>query len=200
MSIEGAKARLAIFASGGGSNARVIMNYFKDHPSIRIALVVYNRKDAGVRAYADEFSVPAVYRSNRAMEDEQSTMQLLDHYRINGIVLAGYLALIPPYLVDHFPDAILNIHPALLPSFGGKGMYGRYVHEAVSRSGHSESGVTIHLVNKEYDRGKILFQQPVPITPFQDPAGIGRAVLIAEHASYSGVIETYFSGFDFSKQ
>jgi phosphoribosylglycinamide formyltransferase-1 len=114
-------------------------------------------------------------------------------YHVDGIILAGYLALIPEYLIDLFPDSILNIHPALLPAFGGKGMYGHYVHEAVSQSGHSETGITIHLVNKEYDKGKILFQSTIPIKPGEDPQIIANNVLKLEHANYSNVIWQYFS-------
>ncbi len=183
---------LALFASGGGSNARAIMEFFRGHLSIKISLILYNRKDAGVRQHAEYYGVPAHYWPNRAMADRPETEALLDEYRIDAVILAGYLALIPEYLVERFEDRILNIHPALLPSFGGQGMYGHYVHEAVSQSGHVETGITIHLVNREYDKGRILFQKAILIKPHEDPEIIARQVLQIEHENYARVIEDYF--------
>lgn len=187
------KVHLAIFASGSGSNARAIIEFFKDHPRIEIALILYNKKNAGVKAHADTFMIPNYYWSNAKMANRQLTKDRLSQYHVDGIILAGYLALIPEYLIDLFPDSILNIHPALLPAFGGKGMYGHYVHEAVSQLGHSETGITIHLVNKEYDKGNILFQSTIPIKPGEDPQIIANNVLKLEHTNYSNVICQYFS-------
>lgn len=187
------KTNLAIFASGGGSNAEKILNHFSGHPSISINLIVYNRRDAGVQKYGEIFNVPAVYWSNKSMLDKDATVSMLTDYKVNGIVLAGYLAMIPPYLIELFPERIINIHPALLPDFGGHGMYGHFVHEAVSASGNNCSGITIHLVNNEYDRGEIIFQHSIPILPFQNPLIIQKEVLATEHQYFSGVIEEYFS-------
>jgi len=187
------KVRLAIFASGGGSNARVIMEYFQNHPCIAISLVLYSKKEAGVKTYAGQFGIESVYWPDRWLKEKETTMSLLNQLSIQGIILAGYLSLIPDYLINTFPDRILNIHPSLLPSFGGKGMYGHFVHEAVSRSGHVESGITIHVVNNEYDKGKIIFQEAIPIIPFEDPINIAKKVLKLEHKYYSTVIEQYFT-------
>jgi len=188
------KFRLAIFASGGGSNAEKILIHFANHDFISVDLILYNRKDAGVQRFGDKFGLPAVYWSNASMKDESATKAMLSFYKITGVILAGYLALIPPYMIELFPERILNIHPALLPAFGGHGMYGHYVHEAVSRSGADKSGITIHLVNNEYDRGRILFQHSIPILPYQDPEIIQKAVLAVEHSYYAPTIEAYFSG------
>jgi len=186
------KVHLAIFASGSGSNARKIIEFFKDHPHIEIALILYNKKNAGVKLHAETFSLPNYFWPNAKMANSKITKELLGKYHIDGIILAGYLALIPEYLIELYPDKILNIHPALLPAFGGKGMYGHFVHESVSQSGHSETGITIHLVNKEYDKGKILFQSIISIKPGEDPQIIANEVLKVEHANYSKVICQYF--------
>ncbi|HNA75433.1 MAG TPA: formyltransferase family protein [Saprospiraceae bacterium] len=188
----GTMKHLAIFASGGGSNAQAIMKHFRNHPTIQIALVLYNKKDAGVKNHAAHFGIPARFWSGKAMADQERTESLLGEYRITGIILAGYLSLIPEYLINQFPDKILNIHPALLPSFGGKGMYSHFVHEAVSKAGHIETGITIHLVNKEYDKGRILFQKAISIRPHEDSGVIARQVLKIEHQHYAHVIEDYF--------
>lgn len=187
------KIHLAIFASGGGSNAQKILQYFQGHPGIQISLILYNRKDARVSIYGSQYDVPAIYWSNKSMSDENETLAMLSYYNIDGIILAGYLALLPGYLIKSFPDRIINIHPALLPQYGGKGMYGNHVHEAVSADGRDVTGITIHLVNEEYDKGKILFQHQVEITPHAPPAEIQQKVLAAEHQYFSKVIDQYFS-------
>ncbi len=184
---------LAIFASGGGSNALRILQHFQDHPHINISLILYNRKAAGVSAFGPQFGIPALYWNKDVMSDESKTKALLNYHAIDGIILAGYLALIPSYLIESFHDRIINIHPALLPQYGGKGMYGRYVHEAVSAAGNNITGITIHLVNYEYDKGRVLFQHEVEITPHAPPSEIQQKVLAAEHEYFSKIIEQYFS-------
>ncbi len=183
------KQQIAIFASGGGSNARKIIEYFKNSETIAVQLVVSNKKDAGVLdiAHASGIETLVIHRADFARED-----QLLTELRarnIDYIVLAGFLLLVPTYLVAAFPQRIFNIHPALLPKYGGKGMYGHFVHEAVKAAGETESGMTIHLVNEQYDKGDILFQARCTLMPEDSPEDIARKVLALEHRYYAEVIE-----------
>lgn len=189
---ETPKIKLAIFASGGGSNALKILEYFEQHTAIEISLILYNNKSAGVIQHGLTFNVPTVYWNKTKMNDAKATLSMLNYYHVNGILLAGFLALIPEYLVQRFSGKILNIHPALLPDFGGHGMYGHFVHEAVSASGNLCSGITIHLIDAEYDKGKILFQYPVSINANEDPVSIQKKVLALEHLYYAPIIEKYF--------
>lgn len=188
----GKKTRLAIFASGSGSNANKIIEYFKNHDFIEIALVLFNRKKAGVQQYAIKNQIPAIYCPDKALNQEVIFLASLKPYSIDGIVLAGFLSLIPAYLIQSYPDKILNIHPALLPKFGGEGMYGHHVHDAVSHSGVQVTGLTVHQVNTEYDQGRIIYQCRVPITPYSDPLLIAKSVLYYEHHSYPMIIDHYF--------
>ncbi len=189
---ETPRIKLAIFASGGGSNALKILEYFAHHNAIEISLILYNNKSAGVRQHGLTFDIPTLYWNKTKLNDEGATLSMLNYYHVDGIILAGFLALIPEYLVQRFSGKILNIHPALLPDFGGHGMYGHFVHEAVSASGNLCSGITIHLVDAEYDKGKILFQYPVSIKMNEDPVSIQKKVLNLEHQYYAPIIEKYF--------
>jgi phosphoribosylglycinamide formyltransferase-1 len=180
---------LAIFASGGGSNARKIMEHFEGHPDIRVVLVVSNKRDAGVLAIAAEFGVDTLVISRSSFYE---TERLLDELRARGVdfvVLAGFLWLAPAYLVAAYPQRILNIHPALLPKYGGKGMYGRHVHEAVKAAGETETGMTIHYVNERYDEGDIVFQASCPVKQDDTPEMIARNVLALEHRYLPKVVE-----------
>lgn len=183
------KHRIAIFASGGGSNARSIMQYFKDSEDIAVALVVSNKSDAGVLGIAEEFGVPSRVINRAEFQDQPAFLALLAAHHIDFIALAGFLWLIPPYLVAAFRDRIVNIHPSLLPKFGGKGMHGLHVHEAVKAAGENESGMTVHFVNEHYDEGAVIFQARCPVAPEDSPADIARNVLVLEHRHYARVIE-----------
>ena len=185
--------RLAIFASGTGSNARKIMEHFQSDAHVRVGLVVSNKKDAGVLAVAAEFGVPTLiidrtyfYGSERILDDLQAK-------GIDFIALAGFLWLVPAYLVAAYPKRILNIHPALLPKYGGKGMYGIHVHEAVKAAGDTESGITIHYVNEHYDEGDAVFQATCAVSPSDTPQDIARNVLKLEHQWYPVVIARFGS-------
>ena len=179
--------RIAIFASGTGSNARKIVEYFKGHPSIEVSLIVTNKATAPVLDMAAEHGIPTLLL-NRASFYE--TEELLGELRgINLIVLAGFLWLIPDYLVRHFPRKIVNIHLALLPKYGGKGMYGKYVHQVVKAAGEKESGITIHYVNEHYDEGLVIFQTSCPLEPEDDAEAIAQKVLALEHRHFAPVIE-----------
>lgn len=184
------KKRIAIFASGGGSNAQKIAQYFANHPTVEVALVVSNKADAGVLDIAKSMGIETyIIPSKTEYLETENLLQELYIHQIDFIVLAGYLWLIPGYLVDAFEGRIVNIHPALLPKYGGKGMHGMHVHQAVVAAGEKESGITIHLVDKVYDNGKILFQAKVALEPTDTPADVQKKVLALEHANFAQVVE-----------
>jgi len=182
---------IAIFASGSGTNAENIIEYFKNHPSIRVLLVLTNKPDAGVIKRAGRFNIPCVVFSRADLYDSQLVIDLLKKNNIHFIVLAGFLFLIPGKILELFPDSIINIHPALLPSYGGKGMYGQHVHEAVIINQEKESGITIHLVNAEYDKGKILFQARCPVLPGDTAGSLAQRIHLLEYQHYPRVIEQF---------
>jgi phosphoribosylglycinamide formyltransferase-1 len=182
--------RIAIFASGSGSNAQKIAEYFKGHPTIEVALVVSNKADAGVLDIAKSFGIETyVIPSKAEFTQTETLLQELYVSQIDFIVLAGFLWLIPEYLIEAYPSRIVNIHPALLPKYGGKGMHGMHVHQAVVAAGEVESGITIHYVDKVYDNGEHLFQATVPVEPGDTPEVVQQKVLVLEHTNFAQVIE-----------
>jgi phosphoribosylglycinamide formyltransferase-1 len=184
------KKRIAIFASGSGSNAQKIAEYFKGHPTIEVALVVSNKADAGVLDIAKSFGIETyVIPSKAEFTQTETLLQELYVSQIDFIVLAGFLWLIPEYLIEAYPSRIVNIHPALLPKYGGKGMHGMHVHHAVVAAGEKESGITIHYVDKVYDNGEHLFQATVPVEPGDTPEVVQQKVLVLEHTNFAQVIE-----------
>lgn len=191
---------IAIFASGTGSNARRIIEYFKKSPYVRVALVVSNKKDAGVLDIAREHAIPTQVISRQMFYETEDLLDILQKHEIGFLVLAGFLWQVPPYLVQGYPDRMVNIHPALLPKFGGKGMYGMRVHESVKESGEKESGITIHLVNEHYDEGNIVFQATCPVLPTDSPSDIARKVQQLEHSYFPVVIETLANAIHESSQ
>jgi phosphoribosylglycinamide formyltransferase 1 len=191
---SGDKTHIAIFASGGGSNADKICSYFKFHPEISISLIVTNRADAGALKVADRHGVESVYISKKYWAHPEIILPVLESSGITHIVLAGFLSLVPDWLIRAYSHRIINIHPALLPRHGGKGMYGHYVHEAVKSSGELVSGITIHEVNERYDDGKIIFQQEVQLDATDSAEEIAQKVLQAEHTHYPKVIEAWIHG------
>lgn len=180
---------IAIFASGGGSNARKIIEHFKNSELARVSLIVSNKPDAGVLEIAREHGIPAQVIDRKGFYESEALLDVLKTHEIGFVALAGFLWLMPAYLVRAFPRKMLNIHPALLPKFGGKGMYGHHVHEAVKAAAESESGPSIHLVNEQYDEGDILFQARCAIAPEDSAAEIAGKVLELEHRFYPAVIE-----------
>ncbi len=184
---------IAIFASGTGSNARKIIEHFKNSPSVRVALVVSNKKDAGVLDIAHEHGIPTQVIDRKMFYETEDLLGILKKHGIEFIVLAGFLWLVPAYLVRAFPKKMVNIHPALLPKFGGKGMYGKHVHEAVKSANETETGITIHLVNEHYDEGDIVFQTKCPVLPDDTPGDIARRVLQLEHRHFPTIIAQLFS-------
>lgn len=183
--------KIAVFASGTGTNALEIIRHFSDHHLARVALVLCNKPGARVIQHALDYNIPLTLFKRR----ELATAVLDDLLRsqIDFIVLAGFLLKIPENLVEAFPDKIVNIHPALLPKYGGKGMYGQRVHEAVIAAGDTESGITIHLVNEFYDEGETLFQATCPVTPNDTPQSLARKVQQLEHQYYPKIIEQLLS-------
>ena len=172
---------LAILASGSGSNAENLIRYFAGHPDIQVVLVLSNRKDAFVLERAKNLNVPAVVFNK-------------DEFYHSDKVLAGFLWLVPASMINAFPERIVNIHPALLPKYGGKGMYGMHVHEAVVANKETETGITIHTVNAEYDRGDILFQSRCAVLPADTPEAVAAKVHELEYRYFPEIIEKWIEG------
>ncbi|MFO0468226.1 MAG: phosphoribosylglycinamide formyltransferase [Bacteroidota bacterium] len=184
---------LAILASGAGSNAQKILEYFSSRRDIAVRLIVSNKKDAGVLNIAKLASIDTFVVTRDSFYSSTNLLVELDKRNIDFIVLAGFLWLIPPYLIQHYPDRIINIHPALLPKYGGKGMYGHFVHEAVHLAKDTHSGITIHFVNEKYDEGSIVFQERCEILPSDQPEDIAKKVQVLEHSHYPTVIDQLVS-------
>ena len=184
---------IAIFASGEGTNAESIITYFQQRDSKGVVtLVVTNRDDAGVIRRASALDVECLIMSRDKFKDTGSLLNTLELHKIDIIVLAGFLLMIPPALIERYRGRIVNIHPALLPAFGGKGMYGRHVHEAVVASGATETGITIHHVNEHYDDGAIIFQASVPVDPDDTPDDVALKVRTLELTHFAPVIARTF--------
>lgn len=179
---------LAILASGSGTNAENIINYFSEHPRIQVKEVLSNKVDAYVHERAKKQGVPSHTFSKAEFNDTSFIKRLVD---IDYIILAGFLWLIPEYLIKAFPNRIINIHPALLPKYGGKGMYGSKVHETIVGNHEKESGITIHLVNKEYDKGQILFQAKCEVTDADTAESLAEKIHKLEYEHFPSVIENY---------
>jgi phosphoribosylglycinamide formyltransferase-1 len=179
---------IAIFASGSGSNAENIIRYFSNNEAVNVVLVVSNKADAYVLQRAERLGVPSVVLTGADMRDEARVMALMAEYKVDFIVLAGYLLRVPSYLVDAYPRAMLNIHPALLPEFGGKGMYGERVHQAVIAAGRTRSGITIHYVNENYDEGAHVFQAVCMVDPHDTPDTLAAKVHALEYEHFPRVI------------
>jgi phosphoribosylglycinamide formyltransferase-1 len=184
------KSRIAILASGNGTNAEAIIKYFRNHNSIEVSLVLSNNAAAYVIERAKNYSIPTRTFTKQEFR-EAIVLDWLKEHSITHIVLAGFLWLIPDNLIKNFPNKIINIHPALLPKHGGKGMYGIKVHEAVKTAGDLETGITIHLVNEHYDEGKILFQARCKVETSFTSAQIAECVHQLEHEHYPKVIEQW---------
>jgi phosphoribosylglycinamide formyltransferase 1 len=181
--------QLAIFASGAGSNALRIIEHFKGHQEIKVALVVCNKPGAGVITIAEEAGIPVLMIEKEQFMRGDAYTGALRARGIDFIVLAGFLWKIPPALVSAFAGKMVNIHPALLPKYGGKGMYGHFVHEAVIAAGDTSSGITIHFVDELYDHGNIIFQASCPVEASDTPATLAHRIHLLEHAHYPAVIE-----------
>ena len=183
------KHNIAILASGSGSNAENIFNYLSENnTAIEISLIITNNPNAFVLKRAEKLNIPALVITGAQMKDENYVMSIMEKYNIDFIVLAGYLLMIPAYLIKHFAGKIVNIHPALLPKFGGKGMYGDNVHKAVVDANETESGITIHYVNEKYDEGEIIFQAKCQVDKDDTFEEVANKVHSLEYAHFPRVI------------
>ncbi len=183
--------RIAVFASGSGSNAGQLMTYFASHPKIKVGLIVTDNEFAGVIRRAADFGIPVKILSKEERKNGFFLSKFINYNCIQIIILAGYLRLIPIEVVHRFEGKILNIHPSLLPDFGGKGMYGLKVHQAVVAAGATQSGITIHWVDEVYDHGKYIFQKRIAINPEWTPEQLQSEVLKLEHYYYPRVVEAF---------
>lgn len=181
--------RVAIFSSGSGSNAENIIQYFLTKKSLEFPLIISNKQDAFVHARARKFGLPSFTFTKDEFCKGTTILALLQKYDIGHIVLAGFLLKVSEPLLHAFPNKIINIHPALLPKFGGKGMYGNFVHQAVVDAREAESGITIHYVNEHYDDGNIIFQATCPVLPSDTPEMVADKVHALEYEHFPKVIE-----------
>lgn len=183
------KMQLALFASGNGSNAENIIRYFRKQETAEVALILSNNSQAFVIQRADSLGVEYKLITRDDFKQTEALIVLLKSKKIDFIVLAGFLWLIPKALISAYPTKIINVHPALLPKYGGKGMYGHYVHQAVSLARETVTGITIHFVNQEYDKGDIVFQKTVAIEAGEDPESIAEKAHQLEYEYYPKIIE-----------
>lgn len=185
--------RIAIFASGTGTNARNIIQFFKNHPGIWVECIVCNNPKARVKEVAEEEAVPFHLISKKDLYETDQVIQLLKEGNIDLVVLAGFLWLIPVSLLQAFPDRIINIHPALLPKHGGPGFFGSKVHEAVISAGDKETGITIHFLNEKYDEGKTIFQKVIPVEAGDTAESLAQKVHLLEYEWYPRIIAELLS-------
>jgi len=184
---------IAIFASGSGTNAENIIRYFSNSKSAQVSLILSNRREAYVLKRAATLNVRSVFFDRKDLYEKEKVSRYLAMYKIDFIVLAGFLWLIPENILNIYEKRIINIHPALLPKHGGKGMYGETVHEAVIAKHEKESGITIHYVNKHYDKGNIIFQARCPVTPEDTSETLAARVHALEYKHFPVVIEELVS-------
>lgn len=180
--------RIAIFASGKGSNADSLCTHLVNHSSIKVELIISDRKEAGVFGVAEKHGVQAIYLNKELLTHPEQVVALLKEHHIDVLVLAGYLKLVPKDWITAYSGKVFNLHPALLPKFGGKGMYGMHVHRAVAAAGETETGITIHEVNEHYDEGKIIFQAHTPVEPTDSPERIAEKIARLEKEFFAKVI------------
>lgn len=181
--------QLAVFASGNGTNAERIFEQFRGHTSIQVSVLLTNNPNAGVIARAARFNIPVEIVDRKIITETDNVLEVLQSYRVDWIVLAGFMLLVPPKLIEAFPQRIINIHPALLPAYGGKGMYGMHVHQAVVAAKEPVTGITIHYVNEKYDEGAIIFQISCAVQPYDTADTIAKKVHHLEHEYYPEIIE-----------
>ena len=183
------KTKIAIFASGSGTNAEAIINHFKEHETISVSLILSNNANAYVLKRAENHNIPHFIFSRNMLYKEKTVDEILKLNAIDFVVLAGFMWLVPERFVKKFDKKMVNIHPALLPKYGGKGMYGMHVHEAIVKNKEKESGITIHWVNEAYDEGNIIFQAKCKIDPTDSPEDVANKVHKLEYEHYPKVIE-----------
>ena len=175
---------IAVFASGSGTNAEKLFEKFHHHPQGRVALLLTNNSRAGVIRRAEKFNVPVEIFDRATLQTTDQIVTVLLDQAIDFVVLAGFMLKVPEKLIHAFPDRIINIHPALLPAYGGKGMYGQRVHEAVVAAGETETGISIHYVNEHYDEGRMILQVSCPVAPHDSAEDVATKVHRLEHQYY----------------
>jgi phosphoribosylglycinamide formyltransferase 1 len=180
---------IALFASGSGTNAEKIITYFSNRNTAKVSLVMSNNRQAMVLKRAEAHNIRTVFFERKEFYVTGKVLRYLLLYKIDFIVLAGFLWLVPENIIEQYPGRIINIHPALLPAYGGKGMYGDTVHKAVIASRDKESGITIHYVNKLYDKGDVIFQERCEVDPSDTPESLANKVHALEYANYPKIIE-----------
>ena len=186
---------IAIFASGAGSNARQIIDHFAGSSTIKIALIVCNNPGAGVVTIAQKENIPVQLIGKDRFYNGDAYLAAIKEKQVNSIVLAGFLWKIPGPLLNAYPKKIINIHPALLPKYGGPGMYGHFVHEAVIRHKESETGISVHYVDEIYDHGEIIFQARCPVEDNDTAETLAQKIHVLEHRHYPAVIEKWLADF-----
>ena len=186
--------KIAVFASGNGTNAENLINYFKMIPDIEITLVLTNNDKAGVLERADKLEVPIHCIKDFSPNNSSTILSVLNEYDVDYIVLAGFLKRIPKKLIKAYKNKIINIHPALLPKYGGKGMYGMRVHQVVTDAGERESGISIHYVNENYDEGEIIAQYKCPVFANDTPENLAERIHRLEYKHFPKAIEKIVRG------
>jgi phosphoribosylglycinamide formyltransferase-1 len=186
--------QIALFASGTGTNSQRIIDHFRSHSGVKVSLIVCNKPGAGVLDIAAKENIPALLLDKEKFFRGNAYVGELREKKVDLLVLAGFLWKIPAALVEAFRGRIINIHPALLPNYGGKGMYGQHVHEAVIAAGDRESGITIHYVDEHYDHGQVIFQAFCPVGPNDTPQTLAKKIHQLEYAHFSRVIEDVARG------
>lgn len=190
----GKMKNLAIFASGEGTNAENIIRYFENSGTAKVTLLVYNRKEAGVRLRAERLGVRTEYIPKSMFGDSEKVLATLRETNTDIIVLAGFLLFVPEYLLETYHNRIINIHPSLLPLHGGKGMHGIHVHEDVLACGDKETGITVHVADAQLDHGCVLFQAKCPVERGDTPEDVAARVHKLEYAYFPEVIERFCQG------
>lgn len=183
--------QLAILASGSGTNAQQIAEYFAERTDVNVNVIIYNKKDAYVARRAEALGIESHYFNRRDFFETDNVLLFLRERQIDYLILAGFLLLVPENLLKAFPDRIINIHPALLPKYGGKGMYGHNVHEAVVANHETETGITIHIVDQHYDRGTTLFQARCNVAPTDTADDVAAKIHLLEKAWFPKVIDAF---------
>ncbi|MBP3755759.1 MAG: phosphoribosylglycinamide formyltransferase [Prevotella sp.] len=185
---------IAIFVSGSGTNCENIIRYFANHLDVNVALVLSNKADAYALVRAKKYNIPTVVMPKADFAEEDKLMSVMRDYHIDFIVLAGFLLMVPDFLIDAYEHRMLNIHPALLPKYGGRGMYGMHVHEAVKAAGEKETGMTVHWVSRVCDGGEIIAQFSTPLSPDDTPDDIAAKEHVLEQQYFPKVIEEVING------
>lgn len=188
------QTRLSILASGNGTNAQQIAEYFAERNDIIIDSIIYNKRDAYVATRAKNLGIESFYMSRRDFMESNKVLELLQSRNVDYLILAGFLLLVPENLLKAFPNKIINIHPALLPNYGGKGMYGHYVHEAVVANHETVTGITIHVVDHRYDCGTTLFQARCVVLPTDSADDVAARIHLLEKSYFPPVIDAYITG------